>query len=161
MGFVVVLLTARAGGYDLLPDPLGWVLVLVGTRALPAQIEHRSTLRGLAVLALVVSAVTWVPAVVDHLDDDSLRWAAGLPQIAYVGLLAHALVAAAAGAGDRRASLWWSVVRTVAVVVAALPVLVFGGHLDGLRDVTGVITVAAPLLVIGLLLAHGDRKSVV
>lgn len=155
MGFAVILLAARAGGWDLLPDPLGWVLVLLGTRALPEDVELQPVLRTLAFLALVVSAVTWVPAVVDRIDDESLRWAASLPQLAYVGLLAHVLSLAAAA--DRPASRWWSGVRTVVVVVTVLPVLVFGGGVTSLRDVAGVLTVAAPLLVIVLLVAHRDR----
>lgn len=35
MGLVIVVLVARFGGYDALPDPLGWLLVLWGVRRLP------------------------------------------------------------------------------------------------------------------------------
>jgi len=157
MGFVVVLLTARAGAYDLLADPLGWVLVLVGLRALPPGVEHQPALRALALAALVVSVLTWVPAVLDRVDDDSLRWAASLPQLGFVALLAHALMTAAGATGDRRSARWWSGVRTLVLVVAVLPVLVLGGHVSALRDLTGALTVIAPVVVIALLFAHGSR----
>jgi hypothetical protein len=161
MGVVVTWLTASVGGWDLLPDWAGWLLVLAGTHALPEQVEHRSWLRGLAVAALAVAAVVWVPAVRDLLPGDvggdSLRWALSLPQVAYVGLLAHVLAGAARDSGDPRAATWWTVVRTVAVVLAVLPVLVFGGGIDALRPVAGAVTALAPLLVVVLLVVHRVR----
>ena len=36
MGFVFIALYARWHGYDLYADPVGWVLVLLGVRRLPA-----------------------------------------------------------------------------------------------------------------------------
>jgi len=79
MGFVVLLLTAPLHGYDLLADPLGWLLVLGGVAHLPLDPATRSRLRALALLALVVSVVTWPGPVVHWLQrtDDSLPWAVG------------------------------------------------------------------------------------
>ncbi len=59
MGLVIVLLTASVRGYDLLADPIGWLLVLVGLPTLP--VPQRGALQGLATLSLAVSAVAVVP----------------------------------------------------------------------------------------------------
>jgi len=61
MGLVIVLLSARVNGYDLLADPLGWVLVLIGLGSVP--VPQRGALRALATVSLVVSVVVWFPAV--------------------------------------------------------------------------------------------------
>ncbi len=63
LGLVLVVLDASVGdpGLDLVPDPLGWVLVLLGVRRLPARIGHRSLLQGVAAVAGLVSLVLWVP----------------------------------------------------------------------------------------------------
>jgi hypothetical protein len=91
MGLVIVLLTAPVHGFDLLPDPLGWLLALAGLRVL--AVPQRGTLLGLAWLAFAVSCVLWVPSVPTELDDvdQSLTWAANLPQLATTIVLAHAL----------------------------------------------------------------------
>lgn len=100
MGLVIVLLPAYVPAhphpvwalYDALPDPIGWVLVVLGVRAL-AQAPERArgldldAVRWLAVLALVVSVPLWFPQV-NHLLvprynpglDFSGQWAASLPQ---------------------------------------------------------------------------------
>ena len=88
LGLVVVLVHAEAGGFDLLPDPLGWLLVLLGLHDLRGHPRHRR-LAGLAWLALAVSVVLWWPGVVDDLydADPALVWAVTLPQLACCALL--------------------------------------------------------------------------
>ena len=142
MGLVIVVLVARFHGYDALPDPVGWLLVLLGVRALPPAVPHRDNLLRLAGLAGAVSVVVWFPAVTDALydADASLAWAANLPEVLFGALLCHALAATAdegamgsAGA-DPKAARWLRLTRTGMLVVAVLPVLVFGARPDGLRD---------------------------
>ena len=91
MGLVIVLLSATVSGYDLLADPVGWLLVLVGLATLP--VPGRGALKALAALSLVVSAVVWFPAARDALNvtDLALAWAAGLPELATLVLLTHRL----------------------------------------------------------------------
>lgn len=158
-GLVIVAVTVDVGGYDLLANPLGWVLVLYGWSALPPSLELRTALRWLAALALVVAAVIWVPAGLERMQDAdaALRWTADLPQIGFAAALAHTLTIAAGRAGDRRAATWWSLARTVTVAVGALPVLIFGGGLTSLSAVAGALTILTPLLVIALLFSHGSR----
>jgi hypothetical protein len=126
MGLVIVALSARVHGYDVLADPVGWLLVLLGVGRLVPDLPFRGAVRGLAVLATVVSVPLFFPGVVDALADadDSLVWAANLPQVAFVALLCHVLAAAAGRAGDTGAARWLAIARTLTIVAGLLPVLV-------------------------------------
>ncbi len=132
MGLVIVLLTATIHGYDVLADPFGWLLVLVGLAGLP--VRQQDTLRTLAVLRLLVSVVVWFPGARDALNvtDDSLAWAASIPRSSTVIVLAQALAQAAGSAGDADARRWLQTARTLFVVVLVLPPVVLGGGLDSL-----------------------------
>jgi hypothetical protein len=157
MGLVIVLLGATVHGYDALPDPVGWALVLVGLSSLPTP--HGRTLRVLATLALVVSAVVWFPAARDALNvtDPALAWAAGLPELGCVILLAHALAGEALAAGDAPARRWLLTARTLLVVVAVLPPVVLGGDLDALVSATAVVGSLSLLLLVVLLFRYAGR----
>lgn len=157
MGLVIVLLTAPVHGFDLLPDPLGWILVLIGLAQLP--VPQRGGLRALATISLLVSAVVWFPAARDSLDvtDLSLAWAAGLPELATVIVLAHALAQQARLAGDQRARAWLQTSLTLFVVVVLLPPVVLGGGLHGLDDALGVVGSLTLLLFVILLFRYADR----
>ena len=159
MGLVIVVMVARFHGYDALPDPLGWVLVLLGVRALPTQVSHRTSLLALAVLAGVVSAVLWFPGVTDALydTDASLAWAANLPQLLFAALLCHALAAVAQGAGDARATRWLGLTRTGMLVVAALPIAVFGAGVTSFASTSVVAAGLMAVLLIWLLFAYSGR----
>lgn len=160
MGLVVVALTApQLGGYDTLPNPLGWVLVLLGVRALPEAISHRAVLLSTGWLAAAVSVPLWFPALTDGLyaTDPSLAWAANLPQIAFTVVLCHCLAGAAAAHQDIRAARWWGLARTLALVVAGLPVLVFGAGMATLEVTSYLAAGLSALLVIWLLFAHASR----
>lgn len=158
MGLVVIALGVTSG-YDPLPDPLGWVLVLVGVRGLPRDWPLWTPLLVVGVLAAIVSVPLWFPAFVEELDrtDESIQWVANLPQFAFYALLALALAYAAAGARERRATTWWRVTFGLALVVIAVPVLVFGGGLE--VEAVGALAVGAlRVLVIVLLFAHAGRQ---
>jgi hypothetical protein len=157
MGLVIVLLTAAVRGYDLLPDPLGWVLVLTGLAAVP--VPQRRALQWLAGLSLAVSLVVWFPAARDGLNvtDDALAWAVGLPELGCVVLLAHALAQRALAAGDAPARRWLLTARTLLVVVAVLPPVVLGGGLDPLVGVAAVAGSLSLLLLVVLLFRYAGR----
>jgi hypothetical protein len=157
LGLLIVALTAPVHGFDLLADPVGWLLILNGLRLLP--VPQRGSLLGLAGLALVVSCVLWVPSVPTRLDDidQSLTWAANLPQLATTIVLAHALAQAAFLAGDRKARGWLLTARALLVVVTLLPVVVFGGGLDSLVGLTFFVATLALLVLIWLLFAYAGR----
>lgn len=162
MGLVVVGLSAPLGGYDALPDPLGWALVLLGARGLPQDLERRGTLIGLAALALLISIPLWVPGVSEDLFDvhPSLGWAANLPQLGFLALLSLVLGRRAADAGDRGAAAWGSTAATCFLAAAVLPVLVFGGGVDGLETPSYAVATLALLLLVWLLFAWSSRPWV-
>ncbi len=157
MGLVIVLLGANVFGYDLLADPVGWLLVLVGLATLP--VPGREDLQALAALSLVVSAVVWVPAARDALNvtDLALAWAAGLPELATLVLLAHRLSRVAGFAGDQVARTWLQTARTLLIVVALLPAVVLGGGFDSLDTALGVVGSLVLLLLIVLLFRYSGR----
>ena len=74
-----------------------------------------------------------------------------------MALLCHDLARRAARAGDGRAAGWLRTALLLALVVALLPVLVFGGELAGLEELSYVAAGIAMLLVIWLLFAYGRR----
>jgi len=158
MGLVIVLLTVSAHGYDVLADPIGWALVLVGVSTLP--VAERTSLRWLAVISLLVSAVVWVPAARDALNvaDLALAWAAGLPELVTLIVLAHALARSAWTAGDTTARRWLLTARTLLVVTALLPAVVLGGGFDSWDSVLGLVGSLTLLLLIVLLLRYSSRS---
>jgi hypothetical protein len=157
MGLVVVLLTAPVHGYDVLADPFGWVLVLVGLAALP--LPARPTLQRLATLTLVVSVPVWLPAIRDSLNitDASLAWAASIPELLTVIALTHCLAQAARGAEDPQARRWLQTSRTLMIVVALLPPIDLGGRLDSLVDAATLVGSLSLVLVIVLLFRYAGR----
>ena len=157
MGLLVVLL--RAGTPDLLPDPLGWLLVLLGVRRLPAGLPRRPLLTGLTVLALVVSVPVWVPSVADRVlaADPSLQWAVNLPQLLAVLLLATTLGQWAGDHEDSAARGWWFLVATMTAVAALAPVVVFGGGVTVLEQPAIILAGAALVTTVVLSFVHAGR----
>jgi hypothetical protein len=96
MGLVIVFVPANftVGHhvYDALPDPLGWVLVLAGMRALRPHLDV-DVAYWLAWVALAVSIPLWFPQLTGHLPDvpDHLRTAAELDQATRAASIAWAL----------------------------------------------------------------------
>lgn len=159
MGFVVLLLGPVTITWDPLPNPLAWVLVLVGVRALADTFRYRTALLWLGAVAGVVSVPLWVPDVLRAIDDadDSLGWAVNLPQFGFYLLLCLALADAAGSARDRAPETWWRSLAAGCVGVIVLPVLIFGGDLDGLRDVAASLVQLVPTLMIVLLFWYSGR----
>lgn len=157
MGLVIVLLGAQVYGYDVLPDPLGWLLVLPGLGCLP--VPQRPALRTLATLSLLVSVVVWFPAARDALNvtDLALAWAAGLPELLTLIVLTHGLAQSARLAGDQPARTWLQTARTLLVVVAVLPPIVLGGGFDSLDTALGIVGSVVLLLLIVLLFRYAAR----
>lgn len=159
MGFVVVLLYARFNGYDAYADPVGWLLVLVGLRRLPDAVPLRGAATYAGTLALLVAVPLWFPGPRDVLadQDPSLAWAADLPAFACAALLCQGLARAAHGAGEERVAKRFDLVRTVLVVVALVPVLVFGAGLEGLAAPAALAAQLAYLALVWMLFSVGSR----
>ncbi len=164
MGLLLVVLDAPIGspGYDVFPNPVGWLLVVIGVRRLPERIGHRGLLLGLAVVAGLVSVGLWVPALARELHrlDASLRWALDLPTPAFLLVLALALGEAAGRAQDASARAWWRVVLVGTVLTVLLPPVVYGAGATSLALVTVAVAVGTLVTCLVLCFAHSARRWV-
>ncbi|HSV39767.1 MAG TPA: hypothetical protein VLI04_13500 [Nocardioidaceae bacterium] len=107
MGLVIIVIEARFGeGWDGLPNPLGWLLVLAGVRAAHGHVPNTGSLGGLAGLALLISAVTYPPGVVDDLDP-AAAWLLELPQLAFMVVLCFSLASVLGRSGRWFKPLGW------------------------------------------------------
>jgi hypothetical protein len=145
MGLVIVLVDASFGRYDGVPDPAGWLLVLWGLHRLRPVLVQGRGLIALAVLCLVVSAVTYPPQVAERLDESG-GWALSLPQLAFSFALATAL-GPLSGWLEKR----FRVMRTVFVALAVAPAIVIGGDVEILRSPLAFLVAAANVYFVYLL----------
>ena len=159
MGLVIVAVSARLGGYDVLADPLGWLLVVRGMTQLPRSLPWWDTTTVLAGLALLASVPLWFAGVVDALadTDDSLTWAVNLPQIAFVATLGAALARTAGDAGDRRSASWLKTGSTLTIAAGVLPIVVYTVEPALLVPLLLLATVAL-VMVIVLLFRYAGRS---
>lgn len=156
MGLVIVAVQARNHGYDLLADPLGWILVLYGLRQLPRSLPWWDSVTFLGRLALVVSVVVWFPTVVDTLSDtdDSLLWAANLPQVAFATTLCLSLARAATEAADRQAASWLKTAATLSVAAGLFPIVVYSVEPDLLVPLLLLAAVSLVMVIVLLFRYH-------
>lgn len=140
MGMVIVVVSARFGGYDALADPIGWALVVAGLLPLRTGLPLGGWALALAVVAGLVAVPLWLPVIADQVSPSG-QWGAGLPQTLCCLVMCIGLAQVADRAGDREAGRF-GLLRAAFVVVAAGPVLVYGGGMDAL---------AAPLAVLAVL----------
>lgn len=140
MGLVIVVVSARFGGYDALADPAGWALVVAGLLPLRTGLPLGGWALALAVVAGLVAVPLWLPVIADRVSASG-QWGAGLPQTLCCLVLCVGLAQVAGQTGDREA-VRFGLLRWAFVVVAAGPVLVYGGGVDAL---------AAPLAVLAVL----------
>ncbi len=163
MGLVIIVLVAPVGGYDLLADPVGWLLVLLGLRTLAPDSPYHPHLLALAALATVAATVVWFPGTVEALydrdpaDGAALGWAVNLPQLLFTALLTHVLAGRAAAAVDVKAARWLATARTGVIVVGLLPVLVFGGGMSSLESFSYLAAGIVAVLLITLLFTYSGR----
>jgi hypothetical protein len=160
MGLVIVALSAPVGdGYDALPDPLGWLLVVLGSRALPDQVPRRRVVVTLAWLAAAASVPLWVPGFSDaaYATHPSLGWALNLPQLGFAAVLCHSLAGSALAAEDHRAVAWLRTAMAGFVVAVVLPVIVFGAGIGSLELTSYVAAVLVLISLIWLLFTYSAR----
>jgi hypothetical protein len=158
MGLVIVAVGAKVNGYDLLADPLGWLLVIRGVSQLPRSVPWSDTVTFLAGLTLVASVPLWFPGVVDAIadTDDSLTWAVNLPQLAFVATLCAALARVAAEVEDKRAASWLKTGSTLTIAAGVLPIVVYSVE-PGLLVPLLVLATVTLVLVIVLLFRYSAR----
>jgi hypothetical protein len=139
MGLVIVFLSARFAGYDALPDPVGWGLVLAGVWPLRDRLPQGDYLLALAGLAGVLSVPLVLPSIDERLAPSG-QWGLSVPQTAFCLLLCASLATLSERAGEREAGRF-AMLRTAYVAVLAGPVLVYGGGVDALATPVAVLSV--------------------
>ncbi len=127
--------------YDVLADPVGWLLVLSGTFALARVEDTFATSRWLAGLAAAVSVPMWLPQL-SHQLDASGAWFASLPQIAFCLVLAReiGLLGARQAPPDGYVAKRFGLLVSGFVVVGVLPVVAIGGAVEALENPTELLS---------------------
>jgi hypothetical protein len=150
MGLVIVLVPANFphdphpawAFYDALPDPVGWLLVLAGVRALRAHVDLDVT-TWLAWVAFAVSVPLWFPQVnhllVPEYNDSievSFQWFLSLPQTVFSLALARSIgrQAELQQPRDRFVAGRFGVLTWAFVGLVVLPVVAYGGGVASLED---------------------------
>lgn len=162
LGLVVIALYAKAGDFDLLPDPFGWALVLVGLNVLTRRVALRfeGLLWVAGLLALTASVALTVPAVRDWFEDaePALGWAVDVPALGFCALLCAALATAARSAQATAAYAWFQWTSIGFGISVLAPVVVIGGDVEGLRGPAELVTGLAQLSLFALCLTYGGRE---
>lgn len=131
LGLVFISLQANFGSYDGLPDPVGWVLILLGFYWLTQRtaIGYRMGLSYLGGLALLISAARWFPGPREAVADaeHAVVWAADLPALAFQVVLCHALIELAVAHKDLTPRTWLRICEIGLLSGIIAPVLYFSG----------------------------------
>ena len=155
MGLVIVLVPANFPHephpawefYDALPDPIGWLLVIAGVRALRPYLDV-DVAHWLAWVAFAVSVPLWFPQV-NHLlvpeyndaIEVSFQWFLFLPQTVFSLVLARTIGRAAElrQPRDRFVAGRYGVLTWAFAALVVLPVVAYGGGVDSLVNPTLVL----------------------
>ena len=123
--------------YDGLADPLGWILVIAGMRALCRVAPGLDGARWAAWVAGAVSVPLWVPEF-SHRLSDSGSWALSMPQTAFCLLLAKGIAdgAVTEEPGQRYLPLRFGLLMWAFALLVVLPPIAIGGGVSQLDDVT-------------------------
>ncbi len=135
--------------YDALADPVGWVLVVLGTKELAGRHPQLYAAHWTAVLAAVVSVPMWFPQV-NHLITGAGAWGVQVPQDAAclllcvgVGRLAAEQAPRDAYVAKRFGLLTWGF-----VAVLVMPALVEGGGLRQLAPTADLVKIVVVLCAV-------------
>lgn len=160
-GFLFVAVKVTFGRYDVLADPIGWLLVLFGLRRMARAVDLPATmaLAYLGILSLLCSGPLWWPSTASALDrgDPSVLWSVGLGELLFTAVLCHGLATLAQGAKDGRAVLWFRSCEAGLLIGAVAPVLYFGAGLDWLKGV-GNLGQILQLVVLVLCFVYSGKE---
>ncbi len=156
LGLILVLLDT-ATDYDLLPDFAGWLLVLIGLTRFPSP--AKGNLVTAAIVSMGVSIALWIPGARDALadTDDSLVWAALLPEMIFGFLLCRAILELAKAAGDKGAAARFGLLQVLFVVTALIPVVANAAESNDLLFVADMGLIISWGWLIWSLFSHGSR----
>lgn len=158
-GLLVIVADLSVNGFDLVADPAGWVLILVGVGNLPARAPWRGQLTLIAGLGTAVSVALWFPGVDSALELPSgwLAWCDGLPQWIFTVLLCLSLARLARAAGDLKAEAWLHGGALATVVTSALVLVVVVVVNPATIVALVVLGLAAFVFVVVLLFVYAGR----
>ncbi|GGF47055.1 hypothetical protein GCM10011519_21340 [Marmoricola endophyticus] len=133
--------------YDALADPVGWALVLLGTKDLAGRHPQLTGAHRAAVVAGLVSVPLWFPQL-NHEVSGAGAWAVQVPQGLACLLLCVGIgrLAAEQEPRDAYAAKRFGLLTYGFAVVLVLPALVEGGGLSGLgpaADLVKLVVVVA------------------
>lgn len=138
VGLAVVWLDLPPQGRDLLADPLGWLLVILGLSNLARErVDGLTGLRVVAWPCVAVSALAWSPESVLRIDP-VLEWLVSLPALAFCYLLVDGLLDGAPDAALGRLRL----LRAGVAAVALAPLLEYVAEWTWVAAPTDVIRFA-------------------
>ncbi len=128
--------------YDVLADPLGWLLVVLGTVALTRADPAYSASRWLAAVAGVVSVPMWFPQL-HHRLDASGEWFVSLPQLLFCLFLAReiGIQGALRTPRDPYVAKRFGLLVWGFAIITVLPVLALGGGLSQLEAPTQLVSI--------------------
>lgn len=157
IGLLIIMLIPDFRGYDVLPDWLGWLLVLAGSAMLTRGLPSRAPVLWAAGLAAVSAFAIWPPQWGDVILDQEkgILWAILLPQVIWSVLFALAMAGFAVR--DPAAAIWWKYLALVSVAVGVLPVIVYGGGVKGLESTLATLNVLALVGTMILAFWHSSR----
>ncbi|WP_148573370.1 hypothetical protein [Nocardioides caldifontis] len=154
MGLVLVFLDVQPSGWDWVPDPLGWVLVLLGLSGLKELLPNHRGTTVTAWLCLLVDVLIWPPGSVAEVDD-SLGWLFSVPTLAFCFLVCDALTDLSDS--GRQALFRW--LRNLYVVVAVLPLLVHWVGWEWLELPSAALAVGCNVVLVVALWSAGDEDE--
>jgi hypothetical protein len=145
------------GGWDLLPDWFGWLLILGATSVLTRDMSNRGPLMWSAGLAVLGFAAMWPPQWLEVIDaqDASIKWSLQLPSLIWLVLFCLTLATRAKAApGD---AFWWRMLAVVEITVGVLSVLVLGAEMTGLTATLAQFEFCGRSLIIAMCFVHSGR----
>ncbi|HET7734917.1 MAG TPA: hypothetical protein VFK52_03000 [Nocardioidaceae bacterium] len=153
MGLLIIVLVADFNGWDGLPNPLGWLLVIAGVRAASSHLGNSLALTVLAWTALATSVLTYPPAVDEELDQ-AATWLLGLPQLGFEVVLCSSLAAVLGHRGRRFRTL-----SVVLVLVGLGPAIAIGSESSTAADVTLAGWILSQLALIWMLFSASGHPE--
>ena len=157
LGLLMLLILPNYRGWDLLPDWLGWTLVLIGSAVFTRTMTSNRPLLWAAVGAIISAAVLWPPEWNDAINDapKSVLWAILLPRVAWSVLFC--LACSARAWREPVSSVWWKYLAIMHIAVGVLPILVYGGGMTGLEDTLRTLDLLALICTMALAFWHSGR----
>ncbi len=148
------------GIFDPLPDPLGWLFILIGLHGLADSLGSARVgiLRLLGAAALVISSALVVPAVARWVaTDPSLGWAADIPRFAFFAVLSYELSAGAVRHKATIAAVGFNLSALALLFVLIAPPVAFGGGVDEVGTAGEIAAEAVQIVLVILFFGYGSR----